>query len=80
MVACKILQEGKLIGGSDKLYHGLIRLLQDNGVLEKLDRLQEAAIVFRKQEEEFLILSDPRIINREDLYFFFPAEESEEFE
>jgi len=80
MVACKILQEGKLIGGSDRLYHKAIRLLQDNGVLEKLDRLQGAAIVFRKQEEEFLVQSDAKIINREDLYFFYPAEESEEFE
>lgn len=80
MVACKILQEGKLIGGSDRLYHKVIRLLEDNGVLEKLDRLQGAAIVFRKQEEEFLVQSDAKIINREDLYFFYPAEESEEFE
>jgi hypothetical protein len=80
MVACKILQEGKLIGGSDRLYHKVIRLLQDNGVLEKLDRLQGAAIVFRKQEEEFLVQSDAKIVNREDLYFFYPAEESEEFE
>ena len=80
MVACKILQEGKLLGGSDRLHHEVIRLLQDNGVLEKLDRLQEAAIIFRKQEEEFLIQSDAKIINREDLYFFYPAEESEEFE
>jgi len=80
MVACKILQEGKLIGGSDRLYHGVMKLLQDNGVTEKLDRLQEAAIVFRKQEEEFLMQSDAKIINREDLYFFYPAEESEEFE
>jgi hypothetical protein len=80
MVACKILQEGKLIGGSEKLYHEVIELLQDNGVIERLDRLQEAAIIFRKQEEEFLMQSDANIINREDLYFFYPAEESEEFE
>jgi hypothetical protein len=80
MVACKIIQEGKLIGGSDRLYHEVIRLLQDNGVLEKLDRLQEAAIAFRKQEEEFLVQNDAKSINREDLYYFYPAEESEEFE
>ena len=80
MVACKILQEGKLIGGSDRLHYEVISLLQENGVLEKLDRLQEAAIIFRKQEEEFLVQSDAKIINRENLYFFYPAEESEEFE
>jgi len=80
MVACKILQEGKLIGGSDRFYREVMRLLADHGVLEKLDRLQQAAIAFRKQEEEFLVQSDVKIINREDLYFFYPAEESEEFE
>jgi hypothetical protein len=80
MVACKILQEGKLIGGSDKFYHEVMRLLEDHGVPEKLDRLQEAAIAFRKQEEEFLAQSDAKIVKREDLYFFYPAEESEEFE
>jgi len=80
MVACKILQEGKLIGGSNSFYYEVIKLLQDNGVIEKLDRLQEAAIAFRNKEEEFLVQSDAKIINREDLYFFYPAEESEEFE
>jgi hypothetical protein len=80
MVACKILQEGMLIGGSEGLYREVIKLLQDNGVLEKLDRLQEAAIAFRKQQEEFLVQSDADKINHEDLYFFYPAEESEEFE
>jgi hypothetical protein len=80
MVACKILQEGKLIGGSDRFHRDVMRLLEDHGVVEKLDRLQQAAIAFRKQEEEFLVRSDSKTIHREDLYFFYPAEESEEFE
>jgi len=80
MVACKILQEGRVIGGSEGLYDGAIRLLQEKGVLEKLNRLQEAAIEFRKQEEEFLTRCDVKQVNREDLSFFYPAEESEEFE
>jgi hypothetical protein len=80
MVACKILQEGKLIGGSDRLYRAVNRLLEDHGVLEKLDRLHKTAIAFRKQEEEFLVKNDAKNINREDLYYFYPAEESEEFE
>lgn len=78
-VACKILQEGQLIGGSKSLYDEVIRLLKDQGVLEKLDRLQGAAIEFRKQEEDFLIHCDIKSIKREDLSFFYPAEESEEF-
>ena len=80
MVACKILQEGMLIGGDEGFYRGVIHLLQDNGVLEKLDRLLEAAIAFRKQQEDFLAQRHAGQITREDLYFFYPAEESEEFE
>jgi hypothetical protein len=73
-------EAGTLPRGSDRLYHEVIKLLEDNGVLEKLDRLHEAAIAFRKQEEEFLVQNDAKIVNREDLYFYYPAEESEEFE
>lgn len=80
MVACKILQEGMLIGGSEGFYREVIQLLPDNGVLEKLDRLQEAAIAFRKQQEDFLVQRDADKITPEDLYFFYPTEESEEFE
>ena len=80
MVACKILQEGMLIGGSEEFYREVIRLLQDNGALEKLNRLQEAAIAFRKQQEDFLVRRDADKVTPEELYFFYPAEESEEFE
>jgi len=73
-------EAGALPRGSDGHYHEVMRLLEDHGVVEKLDRLQEAAIAFRKQEEEFLVQSDPKSVNPEDLYFFYPAEESEEFE
>jgi hypothetical protein len=80
MIACKIIQEGMLIGGSVKLYRETMKLLIENGVLEKLDELHKAAVAYRKQEEIFLIQSDAAKINREDLYFFYPSEESEEFE
>jgi hypothetical protein len=73
-------EAGALLRRSDRLYHEVIKLLADHGVLEKLDRLHEAVIAFRKQEEEFLVQNDAKIINREDLYLFYPAEESEEFE
>jgi len=80
MVACKILQEGMLIGGSEGFYREVIQLLPDNGVLEKLDDLQEAAIAFRQEQEDFLVQRGADEITPQDLYFFYPAEESEEFE
>ena len=80
MVACKILQEGMLIGGSEGFYREVMQLLPDNGVLEKLENLQEAAIAFRQEQEDFLVQRDADKITPEELYFFYPAEESEEFE
>lgn len=80
MVACKILQEGMLIGGSEGFYREVIQLLPDHGVLEKLDRLREAAVAFREQKEDFLAQREADKMTPEDLYLFYPAEESEEFE
>ena len=69
-----------LIGGNEEFYGEVIQLLRDHGVPEKLERLEEVAIVFRKQQEDFLLQRDADKITPEDLYFFYPAEESEEFE
>jgi len=80
MIACKILQEGMLIGGSEGFYREVIQLLPDHGVLEKLNRLRESAIALRKQQEDFLVQREADKITPEDLYLFYPAEESEEFE
>ncbi len=80
MVACKILQEGMLIGGSEEFYREVMKLLRDHGVPEKLERLEEAALVLRKQEEDSLAQKDADKITPEDLFLFYPAEESEEFE
>ncbi|HBE45048.1 MAG TPA: hypothetical protein DDW17_06270 [Deltaproteobacteria bacterium] len=80
MVACKILQEGKYIAGNKKLFEEVQRLLKENGVPDKLDRLEQKAIFFRKEEEKYLIATRHDEINHKDLYFFYPAEESEEFE
>ena len=80
MVACKILQEGMLIGGNEEFYREVIQLLRDHGVPEKFERLQEVAIAFRKQKEDFLVQRDADNITPEDMYLFYPAEESEEFE
>ena len=80
MIACKILQEGMRIAGSEEFYREVMQLLRDNGVLEKLDGLQEAAIAFRRQQEDFLDRREAGKSTPEDLYSFYPAEESEEFE
>ncbi|MCX5802350.1 MAG: hypothetical protein NTU69_02250 [Proteobacteria bacterium] len=80
MVACKILQEGMLLYGSEDLFHTIKDMLYEYGVTEKLNNLEKLAIALRNDVEEYLLGSDLDKIKREDLYLFYSAEESEEFE
>jgi hypothetical protein len=80
MVACKILQEGTLLYGSDKIFHRVKRLLKETGVSEKLAHMEEKALVFRNQAEQYLLYEDIGKVTDNEAYLFYPAEESEEFE
>ena len=80
MVACKLLQEGTLLYGSEELFHILKSMLRDHGVIQKLMELEKQARVFRKRTEDYLLREDPHKIKEESLNFFYPAEEAEEFE
>lgn len=80
MVACKILQEGTLLYGSNDIFHLVKALLRENGVIEKLFVMEEQARIFRGQAEDYLIRGDPEKIKSESLNLFYPTEESEEFE
>ncbi len=80
MVACKILQEGTLLCGSEEIFHTVKTMLRENGVLEKISLMEERALVFRKKAEEYLLWEDPEKIKEESLNLFYPTEESEEFE
>jgi hypothetical protein len=80
MVACKIIQEGAFLYGSEEIFLWVKNMLKDSGVIEKIRTMEEEARAFRKKAEEYLIKEDPEKIRKERLDFFFPAEESEEFE
>ncbi len=80
MVACKILQEGTLLLGSQGLFEEIKTMLFDCGVVEKLDEMETKARIFRQQAEEHLLQTDPTHIIKEDLHLFYTSEESEEFE
>ena len=80
MVACKLLQEGTLLYGSEKVFHGLKSMLRDRGVIQKLKELEEKALVFRREAEDYLLMEDPQKIREDSLNLFYPTEESEEFE
>ena len=79
MVACKIMHEGAFLYGSEDIFHLIKNMLRENGVIEKIRSMEERAGVFREQAEEYLLKGDfARIKEMTD--FFYPAEESEEFE
>ena len=80
IVACKILHEGTLLYGSEKIFHSVKTLLKANGIIQKLDAMEKRAKAFRREAEEFLLLGNPEKIREESLYLFYPSEESEEFE
>ena len=80
MVACKIMHEGEFLYGSEEIFHLVKDMLRQKGVIKKINNMEEMARVFREQAEEYLVKEDPAKIRKERPNFFFPSEESEEFE
>lgn len=80
MVACKILQESTLLFGKQDLFVTIKSMLLEQGITEKLMRMEENAAIFRRDAEVTLLTEDPEKIKNEGLYLFYPTEESEEFE
>ena len=58
MVACKILQEGTLLYGSEDLFHVVKTILREEGVTERLKILEKRAREFRRDAEEYLLKED----------------------
>jgi len=80
MVACKILQEGTFLYGSEDMFSTIKAMLREHGVTEKLNHLERRAKVFRREAEAYLLRNDPDEIKEDALCLFYPTEESEEFE
>jgi hypothetical protein len=80
MVAIKILDEGRLLGGSEDIYRAVKSMLDEHDLPRRLKELEKNAISFRRRAEE-LILSDSideKMIK--DMHLFYSTEEYEEFE
>jgi hypothetical protein len=80
MVACKIMQEGTFLFGSQALFTKIKNMLQASGVALRLSEMEHAANIFRMNAEKILIEENIETIRREYLDLFYPTEESEEFE
>ena len=79
-LACKIMQEGAFLCGSEELFHEIKVLLRESGVAGELEVMERQARVFRKEAEHYLLHEDTKRILEESLSLFYPADESEEFE
>jgi len=80
MVACKILEEATLLLGSEDLFSTIKGMLREEGVIEKLNDLENRARCFRTDAQEHLLKEDPQKVREAYQYLFYPTEESEEFE
>ena len=80
MVACKILEEGTLLYGSEDLFSAIKKMLQKQAITEKLKDLENRARHFRRDAETHLLKEKSEKIGEEYQHLFYPTEESEEFE
>lgn len=80
MVACKILQEGTLLYGSEALFCAIKTMLKETSVTEQLAALEDRATIFREAALRELLDGDPEAMKESLQDLFYPAEESEEFE
>jgi len=55
MVACKILQESTLLFGNQDLFKTIKSMLQEQGITEKLVRMEDQAAIFRRDAEATLL-------------------------
>ncbi len=73
MVACKIIMEGKLVGGSRELYREVMGIMAEAGVEGKLEEMEELARVFRERAEAHLLESTE--LSEEDYIRYFATTE-----
>ncbi len=80
MVACKILDEAVLVGGSPGLFESAKALLDERGVVDQLVGLERLAREAREERERYLLAANIDGLRGDDLLHFQTDEESEEFE
>jgi hypothetical protein len=73
MVACKILAEGKFIGGSRRLYKEINELIKENNIPEKLKELEAQASENRRRAEKYLL--EREVISQDEYMKLFTTTE-----
>ena len=78
MVASKILDEGKLLFGSDYLFDSIEKILLEKGIPKKLADLENTAISEREKARSYLLKTTGLISQDEYKNLFYTTEETEE--
>lgn len=78
MVACKILEEGIYLYGSRMLFEKIKSMVKEYGVADKIDRLTEKAIEFRRSAEAELIVAQEGLSEQECWKLFYTQAEQDE--
>lgn len=79
MLACKILHEGTFLFGNELLFQEVKSLLREEGVVKKIEQMEEIARNHRRDSESLLMNAVPAEMSQEMQNLFYPSEESEEF-
>lgn len=79
MVASKILDESKFLLGNASIYSEVKKMVDENGISEKLFSLKESACIDRKDARGKLLAFDDAIFNSEIMHLFYTNDEIEEF-
>lgn len=79
MIACKILDEGRLLCGNQEIYQRLKTRLDEMDIPEKLDKLSRQAMMNRKETEISLLNNPGPLSDNELIQLFYTTAEREEF-
>ncbi len=78
MVACKILNEGKYLYGSQDLFQRVKDMVSEQGIPERLVEMEAQAVASRDQAEARLLELGGELSEEEALHLFYTREEGEE--
>ncbi len=78
MVACKILDEGKLLYGSRDVFQAVKELVAKHGIPERLREMESQAIASRDSAVARLLELDGKLSETEAYHLFYTREEGEE--
>ncbi|MEG6616971.1 hypothetical protein V6C27_11135 [Peptococcaceae bacterium 1198_IL3148] len=79
MVASKILYEGKFLFGNFNIFNQVKKMLNDEGIPEKIRALEEKALINRNNATTYLLNHQGKLTAEENMKLFYTKEEKEEF-